>query len=262
MSPEIWPVEPEPPKVALALGSGLAGTFSVWGTLDALRDAGTFPEAIATVGWSSLWAALWVMGVEIHELESILDAVPTFQWDDEGPFEDWLDLTFGPFFAGERLEDWEPRVGVVLTDLATGGLMEVDRGAAWPTILASLATPPLRSPFQAPDGLLADGSLVCPLPVDFARTLGKGLPVLALDLLSAPSTASVGRVGAWQRGIQLMAKPLLWEQRRMADLTLTPDLTGQEPMDFRAWRVAMEAGEKAVAEQLSRIQALASPFSL
>jgi predicted acylesterase/phospholipase RssA len=262
MFPDTWPPEPDVPMVALALGSGLSGTLATWGMLDALRDAGTFPRAMATVGWSSLWASLWAMGVELHELEGILDTVPAFQWDDEGPFEDWLELTFGSFFTGERLEDWEPRVGIVLTDLATGGVIEVDRGEAWPTVLASLATPPLRSPFSSPDGLLADGSLVCPLPVDFARLLGKGAPVIALDLLSAPSTASVGRVGAWQRGIQLMAKPLLWEQRRMADLTVTPDLTGQEPMDFGPWREALQAGEKAVSENLSRIQSIATPFSL
>ncbi len=257
-----WPTEPETPTVALALGSGLTGTMATWGMLEALKAEGYFPRAMAAVGWSALWASLWAMGAELHELEGLLDSVPTFQWDDEGPFEDWLELTFAPFFAGERLEDWEPRVGIVLTDLHTGGLMEVDRGEAWPAILASLATPPLRSPFESPDGLLADGSLICPLPVDFARTLGKGDPVIALDLLSAPSQPSGGRVGAWQRGIQLMAKPLLWEQRRMADFTVTPDLLGQEPMDFRTWREALQAGEKAVSDNLGRIKSLASPFNL
>jgi NTE family protein len=257
-----WPTEPETPTVALALGSGLTGTLATWGMLEALKAEGYFPRAMAAVGWSALWASLWAMGAELHELEGLLDSVPTFQWDDDGPFEDWLELTFAPFFAGERLEDWEPRVGIVLTDLNTGGLIEVDRGEAWPAILASLATPPLRSPFESPDGLLADGSLVCPLPVDFARTLGKGDPVIALDLLSAPSQPSGGRVGAWQRGIQLMAKPLLWEQRRMADFTVTPDLLGQEPMDFRNWREALQAGEKAVTDNLGRIKSLASPFSL
>ncbi|MNR80269.1 NTE family protein RssA [compost metagenome] len=257
-----WPAEPETPTVSLALGSGLTGTLATWGMLEALKAEGYFPSSMAAVGWSALWASLWAMGAELHELESLLDSVPTFQWDDEGPFEDWLELTFGPFFTGERLEDWEPRVGIVLTDLTTGGLIEVDRGEAWPAILASLATPPLRAPFESPDGMLADGSLVCPLPVDFARMLGKGAPVIALDLLSAPSKPAVGRVGAWQRGMQLMAKPLLWEQRRMADFTLTPDLLDQEPMDFRGWRLALQAGEKAVTENLGRIKSLASPFSL
>lgn len=257
-----WPNDPEPPSVALALGSGLTGTLATWGMLEALRSEGYFPKAMAAVGWSALWASLWAMGAELHELEPLLDSVPTFQWDDEGPFEDWLELTFGPFFTGERLEDWEPRVGIVLTDLNTGGLMEVDRGEAWPVILSSLATPPLRSPFETPDGLMADGGLVCPLPVDFARTLGKGAPVVALDLLSAPSSPTGGRVGAWQRGIQLMAKPLLWEQRRMADLTVTPDLTGQSPMDFRRWREALQAGEHAVTASLGQIKTLAAPFTL
>lgn len=257
-----WPSESDTPTVSLALGSGLTGTLATWGLLEALKAEGTFPTSMAAVGWSALWASLWAMGVELHELESLLDSVPTFQWEDEEAFEDWLELTFSPFFSGETLENWEPRVGIVLTDLNTGGLLEVDRGPAWPAIQASLATPPLRSPFESADGLLADGSLVCPLPVDFARTLGKGAPVIALDLLSAPSSRSVGRVGAWQRGIQLMAKPLLWEQRRMADMTLTPDLVGQEPMNFQGWREALQAGESVVAENLGRIKSLAAPFSL
>lgn len=256
-----WPAEPEPPTVSLALGSGLTGTLATWGLLDALRAEDTFPQAMAAVGWSALWASLWAIGAELHEVEPLLDSMPTFQWDDDGPFEDWLELTFAPFFAGERLEDWEPRVGIVLTDLNTGSLVEVDRGEAWPTILASLATPPLRAPFETPDGLMADGSLICPLPVDLARMLGKGAPVLALDLLSAQGQPTGGRVGAWQRGIQLMAKPLLWEQRRMADVTLTPDLAGQAPMDFTGWREAIQAGERVIAENLAKIKAIASPFS-
>lgn len=258
----LWPTEPETPALALALGSGLTGTLATWGVLEALKAEGYFPRAMAAVGWSALWASLWAMGAELHELESLLDSVPSFQWEEDGPFEDWLEETFGPFFTSERLEDWEPRVGIVLTDLNTGSVLEVDRGDAWPAILASLATPPLRAPFETSEGVLADGSLVCPLPVDFARTLGKGAPVIALDLLSAPSSPSVGRVGAWQRGMQLMAKPLLWEQQRMADFTLTPDLTGQAAMDFQGWREALRAGEKVVAENLHRIKQAATPFSL
>lgn len=176
-------------KIGLALSSGMARGWAHIGVLRALKKLGFEFDMItgcsvgALVGGCYLAGKLdaledWAMSLNKRKIVSYLD----------------MRLRSGGLIGGERLmdemrkyighvqiEDLPVPYAAMTTDLVTGHEIWLQKGDLAQAMRASFSLPGIFPPMKVEGRWLADGALVCPLPVAACRALGADM-VIAVNL--------------------------------------------------------------------------------
>jgi len=176
-------------KIGLALSSGMARGWAHIGVLRALKKLGFEFDMItgcsvgALVGGCYLAGKLdaleeWAMSLNKRKIVSYLD----------------MRLRSGGLIGGERLmdemrkyighvqiEDLPVPYAAMTTDLVTGHEIWLQKGDLAQAMRASFSLPGIFPPMKVEGRWLADGALVCPLPVATCRALGADM-VIAVNL--------------------------------------------------------------------------------
>jgi len=150
---------------------------------------------------------------------------------------------------GRSLEEADPPVTVVATDLRTGRRVALNSGPAAQAVYASAALAGLLPPMELGGHLLADGGYADLAPVDLARAGGVDR-VLAID----PYQDTVRRDP--RTGLESMLRAMeICHYRHaslrfaLAELVVRPAFPFQiDTLDFRALRSAVAAGARAIVQ--------------
>jgi NTE family protein len=184
----VEPVRPPPragPQVGLALGGGSARGWAHIGVLRALEEGGIHPTVVAGCSIGAVVGACYAAG-RLDRLEAFARALTRRR------VVGLIDprLPGSGLIAGNRLrerlfadlgtrriEDLPIRFGCVATEYGSGQEVSLTEGPAVEAVRASYAIPGLFPPVTHAGRVLMDGTLVNPVPVALARTLGADLVI-------------------------------------------------------------------------------------
>ena len=177
------------PKVGLALGSGAARGWAHIGIVEALLEAGIVPEIVCGTSIGALVGAAYVTG----QLEALRARVEAFNRRDIVALVD-VRFSGGGLIEGRRLgaflrdlgisapiESLPMRFAAVVTDLATGREVWLEKGPIDEAVRASISIPGIFSPVRLDGTWYLDGGLVNPVPVSVCRALGADI-IIAVNL--------------------------------------------------------------------------------
>ncbi len=176
-------------RIGLALSSGMARGWAHIGAIRALTKLGFTFDVIAGCSVGALAGGCFLAG-QMDSLEKWARALT------KRKIVTYLDLRLrsGGLIGGARLvedmrkymgtskiEDFTTPYVAMTTDLVTGHEVWLDHGDLVEAIRASFSLPGIFPPVQINDRWLADGALVCPLPVAACRAMGADM-VIAINL--------------------------------------------------------------------------------
>jgi NTE family protein len=178
-----------------------------------------------------------------------------------------LSVRMGPI-KGERLEAFVTKkipvanieslkipFAAVATDLNRGTRVVLDRGPLARAIRASCAIPGLFQPVEHQGRLLVDGGVVANLPVAVAREKGADI-VIAVDVSQNVTNYNItDGVDAALQAVQIMGNENVKQQRRNANVLISPAVGNVAMMDFTQKKRLMQAGVVAGQQAAPAIRA-------
>jgi NTE family protein len=250
------------PVIAFVLGSGAARGFAHVGALKVLDDAGIRPDLVVGTSAGSLVGALYAGGVRGDALVDMALAVQRGQLVDltfpkRGFIDgDKLQAYVNQALRGQLIEQLELPFVAVATELRTGRLTAFNRGDTGMAVRASCSVPAVFHPTPIEGYEYVDGSLVSPVPVRVARSLGADL-VIAFDVSMQPTERELGSTRAMvTQAFVVMASTIAKAETQLADVVVQPDLAGISVADLSARGRAIAAGEEAARAALPEIRHL------
>lgn len=285
--------------VVLALsGGGLKGYAHI-GMLQELEKAGIRPVGIVGTSIGSIIGGLYASGYSADELEGIartmnmtalitdepdssLSRPLTGQTTPMGGFrpEIYLDKQgrlVGPLglFSANRLMNFlntltsrhpEQDFGqlpipfaAVATDLVSGEKVVLTQGSLAAAMRASMSLPGLFDPWEENGRLLVDGGLVSNLPVQTAKQLFPGYPVLAVDVSSDlyDRQALSAMTDVLSQTVTLMTRQNVAAEAKLADFYLPLHVPEYSMLSNPPVEEIIELGRRRTREALGKIKALA-----
>jgi len=160
-----------PPKIAPALGGGVARGFAHIGVIKALEANGIVPDMVVGTSAGSLVGALYAGGYGGFDLQRVALHM------DDSIIADWS-LPDRGFIKGEAVQNFVNQAvqnrsleklnkpfGVVVTDLQSGAMVVFRTGNTGMAVRASSSVPGVFQPFAINGREYVDGGLVSPVPV-------------------------------------------------------------------------------------------------
>jgi len=284
--------------VVLALSGGGTRGLAHIGVLEALREQGIPIAGIVGTSMGSIIGGLAASGYTPDELRHVVDELdltnllseksnPIFvplPSDSVSPRNKvpWVMLNksgdvVGPLggMSGvkllERFAQLASRIQVVrfdelpvpfaavATDLETGEKVVLRSGSLASAMRASMAIPALFDPWPVGDRLLVDGGLVSNLPVETAKEIFPGYPVIAVDVSGKLKTKKQIRslVDVIDQSITIFTHKNVEHEIPKADLLISPPVEGVSIFDLSNAEVVIEGGKQATLAMLPQIKKLA-----
>lgn len=248
--------------VALVLGSGGCRGHAHIGLIRVLEAARLRPDIVVGTSAGSLVGALYAAGLGADELERYggqMDSEMMREWKipQLGMFGGSRISKFVNARVGRRnIESLHTRFAAVTTDLRTGEMVTLDRGDLATAVQASSSAPGLVEPVVIGNRLCVDGSLVAPVPVTVARSLGARF-IIACDVSFPPREAILADpFDALYQGFSILTRRLALEQRAEADLVIAPRIPEHNDMKPATVAALIASGEAAARQNLPAIRKL------
>lgn len=148
----------------------------------------------------------------------------------------------------------------VATDIQTGEKVVLRKGSLPSVMRASMSIPALFEPWEINGQLLVDGGLVSNLPVDAARELFPGMPVIAVDVSDSPSKDRPlnSYVDVIDQALTVMMRRTTEEEGKHADLLLSPKVRSFSFLDSSRADDIVQRGREAVLPQMEAILRLSN----
>ncbi len=149
----------------------------------------------------------------------------------------------------------------VATDLVTGEKVVLRRGSLASAVRASMSIPGVFDPWEINGRLLVDGGMVSNMPVETAKELFPGYPVIAVNLTSElePREKLAGMIDVLNQSITILTMQNVRREAELADLLISPGvkeypILGTTPADeiVEQGRVAAEAALPRLRELLAK----------
>jgi NTE family protein len=183
------PIKPRHRKIGLALSSGMARGWAHIGAIRALNKLGFEFDIITGCSVGALAGGCYMAG----KLDSLEEWAKSLN---KRKIIGYLDMRLrsGGLIGGGKLvdemrkhfgssliEDFDIPFAAMTTDLVTGHEIWLQKGDLVEAMRASFSLPGIFPPVKIQNRWLADGALVCPLPVAACRALGADM-VIAINL--------------------------------------------------------------------------------
>jgi NTE family protein len=263
---------PPRPVVAVVLSGGAALGFAHVGVLKVIQELGIPVDIVVGASMGAIVGGLYAAGYSPSDMERISQGEDwQTAFDDalsESPYSFrerevsrrypfTLDINGGKLWADSGLfgaqsvttilemltlkvstvSDFDAlprRFRAVAADISTGEEVVLGRGSLADAMRASATIPLLFTPFVLDGRALVDGGIVNRLPTDIARDMGAEI-IIAVEVRESPV-----RTGVEPRTLVEMfgqVSSVLLEQntaprRALADLVISPDMTGFRRTDF------------------------------
>lgn len=184
-------------EISLALGGGGARGISHIGVLKALERENIRVSAIAGTSIGGLIGAVYLAGWTPDEMQERFKKIeqPKLYGHTKGEEPSLLGIAGATSVLQEMVGDitfaeLPIPFAVTAVDIESSHYFEIREGRVLDAILATVAVPGIFPPRRWGDRLLVDGGVANPVPVDLARKLRPGVPILAV-VLSQPQTQSL-----------------------------------------------------------------------
>ncbi len=183
------PSKPRRRKIGLALSSGMARGWAHIGAIRALKKLGFEFDIITGCSVGALAGGCYMAG-QLDSLENWALSL------NKRKIISYMDMRVrsGGLIGGDRLvdemrkylgtskiEDFPIPFAAMTTDLVTGHEIWLEEGDLVEAMRASFSLPGIFPPVKIENRWLADGALVCPLPVAACRAMGADM-VIAINL--------------------------------------------------------------------------------
>ncbi len=253
-----------PGKIGLALGAGSARGFAHIGVLKALDEAGFKADVVAGTSAGSLVGVFYAAGFTPWQMEEVALKLRDVEVADfssaskRGMFAgDALQKLVNDFVKGAPMERLKLPFAAVASNLTTGETVTLRTGDTGAAVRASCSIPGVFVPAVIGGVELVDGSLVSPLPVKAARSLGADF-VIGVDVGSKPSNnVHSGLYEVLLQSFEIMGRSITALEAQTADFMIRPDTLRFVSTDFSARKdliqAGYEAGLKAVVELRTRL---------
>lgn len=173
------------PRLGLALGGGSARGWAHIGVIQAFEEAGLYPDVVAGCSIGAVVGGCYAAGkldvltgfarsLTKRRVMGLLDVRLSGSGLIGG---DRLRRRLERDLAGRDLDGLPVRFASVATELGTGHEVWLTRGGLVEALRASYALPGIFPPVALGGRLLMDGTLVNPVPVSLARSLGADVVV-------------------------------------------------------------------------------------
>jgi len=251
-------------KIGLALGSGGSRGLAHIGVIKALEENNIPIDFIAGSSIGAMVGGFYAAGLDIKKMEEIaldtnwrrivsLLADPRLKQGLIGG--EKIKAFIESYINGKKIEDCKIPCAIVATDLKTGEIAVLDKGAMTPAIRASISIPLIFKPEKISGRILADGGLSAPIPVDVVRNMGA-------DLVIAVNLDGYYHDGEWKPGwydiandsLNILRHHLALLNVDKADIVINVDVGKNYWYQFANGRDKILAGEKAAKEMLPRLQ--------
>lgn len=241
-----------PPRVAIALGGGVAWGVAHVGVLAALDELNVPVAVVSGTSAGSFVGALYASGIRGAEL---LRCGEQFCWRDARKinFFPRLGLASNKPMAGYL----QQRIGnptfdqlpipfqVTATHLRTGRTAVFDRGPVIPAVRASCALPGIFDPVEIDGDLFCDGGLLTKVPIESARRSGADL-VVAVSLDGVPPERPTRSIfDVIRRMIDIVLQQRFTLALDEVDIVIRPDLSTFDPMSFGGNAELIRRGREA-----------------
>ena len=175
--------------IALALGGGGAKGNAHVGVIRVLEREGFHIRAISGTSAGGLWGSFYAAGYSAQEIETRMQQVRRenlyARKSNDAPamlglagLEELLIEVLGE----RKFEDLRIPFAVTAVDIDTAEAVVLRRGRVRDALLATIAVPGIFPPRPFNGRVLIDGGILDPVPVNLARALAPGLPVVAVVL--------------------------------------------------------------------------------
>jgi len=279
-------------EIALALGGGGIKGAAHIGVIDRLENLGFKIKAIAGTSAGGLMGAAYAAGKSpLQVLKAIqdIDSAEMYRRNPgDGPSlmgHSGLVNGLTNLIGGKEFKELAIPFACTAVDLNSSREIYLREGKVIDAALATMAVPGILPPVRYADALLVDGGVLDPVPVQLARILAPNLPVVAVVLSPAPekwdtlprnhvleaaaipipglnpllqgfSRLRVGqaiRIFSQSLDINTMMMTELRLKIDRPDVILRPDVAGIGMFDKIDLIGLVEAGRKAVDEQLRQL---------
>jgi NTE family protein len=155
----------------------------------------------------------------------------------------------------------------VATDLSTGDALVLRDGNLASSIRASASIPGVLEPWPLDGKLLVDGGLAANLPVEIAKGIFPGYPIIAVNLSGQATSKPVGSftsvVDVMMQTIDIMTLENMRRNESMADLIIYPDIASYSMLDSKGYEDIYARGLEAArskAWEMAAVSASAPEF--
>jgi NTE family protein len=285
--------------VVLVLSGGGTRGFAHIGVIEVLEEHGIPVVGIVGTSIGSLIGALYASGYNAGELREVIAALdlPALLSENTGPLFVFTGddreaqmgtisaLTYkkmgkhsGPLglLTGDKLFQYYTQLmrhvdvtdfnelpipyAAVATDLQTGEKVVLRSGSLPSAMRASMSIPALFEPWEIDGRLLIDGGLVSNMPIDTAKELFPGLPVIGVDVSDIPSKehAIHSFLDVIDQSLTIVMRRAMLEEARNADCVVTPRVQEFSFLDSRAADEIIRRGREAALDKIDKIKALSA----
>jgi NTE family protein len=269
-------------SVALVLSGGGARAYAHIGAIRALHEANVPIDFLGGTSMGAIIAAGVAMGWSDEELDTRIRKA----FVESSPLDD-IAIPIIAMTRGEKVRDrlaehfedvqipdlWLPFF-CVSSDLTAGVYHLHRRGTLREALRASIALPGILPPVSDGGHVLVDGAVTKNFPTDVMRSLHLG-PIVGVDVAEARGLTSEDievpvspwrwlASGDWRRGPPIVSVLMrsatistAHEQaaaRGYTDLMISPDIGPVEIRDWKAYDPAVDAGHKAMADALAKLE--------
>ncbi len=251
--------------LGVVLSGGGARGYAHIGAVEALEEAGFVVDRIGGCSMGAFIGAMHAMGLDADEMRT--------QCRDElvrrSPFNDYtlprvslirsrkagrmLDRVFGD----TTVEELRVPFFAVSADLLASRTVVHRRGPLFEAVGASMSIPGLVPPLSRPGHLLVDGGVLNNLPVDVMTADDEG-PIIAVDVIrrleeaeAAVSPPLPSIMETLSRATVLGSVERAEQNRRLADLVVTPDVQDVALREFSALDRAAAVGYETMRASLA-----------
>ncbi len=284
------------PRIGLVLSGGGAKGIAHIGVLRVIEESGLKVDYITGTSMGSIVGGLYASGYDASKLESLVlsmdwdDVLAEYvsrrsvSIDEKGEHDKYigsfqisrkglklptgykrgqkltsiLSLLTLPVHHIDDFNELPVPFRCIATDIVTGEAFVITRGSLSEALRASMAIPSIFTPIEIDGRLLVDGGVVRNLPVSDARDMGADI-VIAVDvgapLYKKEELKSLAEI--MDQSVSFLGARSTQEQRKLADILLTPDIRGFSSSDFKRGRELVDLGEKTARPLLPVFQDLA-----
>jgi NTE family protein len=249
------------PTIGVALSGGAAHGFAHIGVLKVLHEAGIPIDYLVGTSAGSVIGAAYASGTSFDEM---IEVCSTMRWRDIAKLTlsrrglasiQHSHRVLDRLIKVETFEQLQPRFYSVATDIRTGEIIVLSRGALKPAVQASCAIPGLFIPVEVQGRFLVDGGLAANLPVLPLRQLGVD-KIIAVNVSSRldPHHPPHNLFQIVLQSMFIVGHAAMRSARESAHVMVEPEVHDFDWDAFDRCQEIAKAGERAMLEALPQIQ--------
>ena len=148
----------------------------------------------------------------------------------------------------------------IASDIQTGEKVVLRSGSLPSAMRASMSIPALFEPWHIDGRTLVDGGLVSNLPIETARELFPGCPVIAVDVSDYPSDERPINtiIDIIDQSLTIVMRRTTLEESRLADLVIAPSVQEFSFLDSSTADKIIARGKEAALASIDKIRALSA----